>query len=100
MFVRQWRVHRGMTQQQLAARLSMSAASISRIESGKLNYTKLRLEAIAAALDCTPASLLASAPTSVDGMIWKAVRKIPVHRRPLALQLLIAVAAAVDKIDL
>ena len=39
-FFKQWRVHRGLSQEQLAERLGTSVASISRIESGGQPYTQ------------------------------------------------------------
>lgn len=39
-FIRQWRKHRGLSQEKLAERLGMSAANLSRVESGKQPYTQ------------------------------------------------------------
>lgn len=56
-YFREWREHRGLTQEQLASRLETSVASISRIESGNQPYTQDVLEALADALkdrSCEP----------------------------------------------
>jgi transcriptional regulator with XRE-family HTH domain len=65
-FVRQWRVHRGLTQEQLAERLRMSAAQLSRIETGKQPYTQDFLEAAAEELGVELASLLMRDPLKED----------------------------------
>lgn len=80
-FIRQWRDHRGKTQEQLAEIVGnylkengisvkgYTYASIGRIENGKMPYTQPILEAIAFALETTPASLLMRDPKS-DDAIW------------------------------
>jgi transcriptional regulator with XRE-family HTH domain len=72
-FVRQWREHRGLSQDQLAARLEMSKASLSRIETLKQPYTQDFLEACAAARKTHPASLLMRDPTAQEAIwsIWE-----------------------------
>jgi transcriptional regulator with XRE-family HTH domain len=71
-FIRQWREHRGYTQEQLADRLETSVASISRLESGTQPYTQDVLEALADALMTDPASLLMRDPSSPEALwsIW------------------------------
>jgi transcriptional regulator with XRE-family HTH domain len=61
-FIKQWREHRNLTQDDLAERLETSKASISRIESGQQAYTQDFLEACADALNTDPASLLMRLP--------------------------------------
>lgn len=68
-FFRQWREHRGLTQEQLAERLETSVASISRLESGTQPYTQDVLEALAEELHTDPASLLMRDPTDPEA-IW------------------------------
>jgi transcriptional regulator with XRE-family HTH domain len=68
-FFRQWREHRGLTQEQLADRLETSVASISRLESGTQPYTQDVLEALADALRTDPASLLMRNPADPEA-IW------------------------------
>jgi transcriptional regulator with XRE-family HTH domain len=72
-FIRQWREHRGFSQEQLADRLDTSVPSISRIESGTQPYTQDVLEALAEALSTDPASLLMRDPTNPEALwsIWE-----------------------------
>jgi len=68
-FFRQWREHRGLTQEQLADRLETSVASVSRLESGTQPYTQDTLEALADALNTDPASLIMRDPSNPEA-IW------------------------------
>jgi len=68
-FIREWREFRDLTQDQLAARLDMSKASLSRIENFKQPYTQDFLEACAEALRTDPASLIMRNPMD-DAAIW------------------------------
>src|SRR5437868_6880266 len=68
-FFKEWRQHRGLSQEQLADRLATSVASISRIESGTQPYTQDVLEALADALRTDPASLLMRNPDDPEA-IW------------------------------
>jgi transcriptional regulator with XRE-family HTH domain len=68
-FFKQWRLHRGLSQERLAERLETSVASISRIESGRQPYTQDFLEALAVALQTDPASLLMRDPSDPEA-IW------------------------------
>lgn len=71
-YFKQWRVHRGLSQEQLADRLGTSVPSISRIENGTQPYTQDVLEALAEALGTDPASLLMRDPDAPEAMwsIW------------------------------
>lgn len=68
-FFKEWRDHRGLSQEALADRLETSVASISRIEGGKQPYTQDFLEALADALNTDPASLLMRNPLDAEA-IW------------------------------
>jgi transcriptional regulator with XRE-family HTH domain len=61
-YIREWRLHRGLTQERLAARVGMSPGAISQLENGHINYTQPRLEALAEALSCAPGDLLDKDP--------------------------------------
>jgi transcriptional regulator with XRE-family HTH domain len=76
-FFKEWRVHRGLSQEQLADRLETSVASISRIEKGSQPYTQDVLEALAEALMTDPASLLMRNPEDPEAMwsIWEQAKK-------------------------
>lgn len=76
-FFKEWRLHRGLSQEQLAERLETSVASISRIESGAQPYTQDVLEALAEALSTDPASLIMRNPDDPEAMwsIWEQAKK-------------------------
>lgn len=67
-YIRAWREHRGFTQERLAERVSLTAATLSRVENGKLPYSQPMLEALAEALGCEPADLLARPPGKDFGL--------------------------------
>lgn len=68
-FIREWREHRNLTQEALADRLEMSAAQLSRLETGKQGYTQDFLEACAQALSTDVPSLLIRNPGDSEA-IW------------------------------
>jgi transcriptional regulator with XRE-family HTH domain len=68
-FIKEWRKHRVLTQEQLAERVGMSPGNVSLIERGLQNYTQETLEAFAGALQCEVADLLIRNPTDPEG-IW------------------------------
>jgi transcriptional regulator with XRE-family HTH domain len=68
-FIAKWREFRGLTQEQLAARLDMTQSHLSMLENRKRGYTQETLEAIAEALQTDAASLLMRNPLS-DEAIW------------------------------
>ena len=65
-FIKEWRKHRGLTQEQLAERIGVAVSTISQLETGKQGYSQPTLEAIADALNCGPADLLMRRPPSKD----------------------------------
>lgn len=91
--IRAWRIHRGLTQVALAARSGLSRASICQIENGDQNYKQDTIEALAAALRCTPADLLGRDPDDEThiGTLWQ---KIPPDQRWLAARVITAFAYA------
>lgn len=68
-FIRAWREYRGLTQDQLAERLGISKAQLSRIENGIQPYSQDFLEACAEELRTDPASLLMRDPND-DEALW------------------------------
>lgn len=68
-FIKEWRKHRGLTQEALAERVGMSPGNVSLIERGLQNYTQETLEAFGDALQCEPADLLMRNPLDSEG-IW------------------------------
>ncbi|WP_296441273.1 helix-turn-helix transcriptional regulator [Rhizobium sp. 60-20] len=57
-YIAEWRESRGLTQEELAERISMSRSTLSKIETSDSPYTQRTLEAIALALGCKPHDLL------------------------------------------
>lgn len=80
-FIRNWRKHRGLTQEQLAERIEMSPATVSMLERGETPYNQGVLEAVADALMCEPVDLLIRNPSDPDGIwsIWDQLA--PVERQ-------------------
>lgn len=68
-FIQQWRLRKGMTQEELASAVNMAVSTISQLENGKQGYSQATLEAVAAALDCTPADLISRPPANDND--WK-----------------------------
>ncbi|AYD00001.1 helix-turn-helix transcriptional regulator [Neorhizobium sp. NCHU2750] len=65
-FFKEWRKHRGLTQEDLAERVGVSTSSISQLERGLQGFTDSTLEAIAEALSCKPGDLLMRNPLDHD----------------------------------
>lgn len=65
-YLREWRKHRGMTQEQLAEAIDSAKPTISRMENGQIPYNQPFLEACAGVLNCSPADLLSSPPGTSD----------------------------------
>ncbi len=80
-FIREWRLFRQYTQDQLAEMIDMSRAYLSKIESGKRRYDQGFLEAAAKALRCKPADLIMRDPHDPEGIwsVWDSL--LPVERR-------------------
>jgi transcriptional regulator with XRE-family HTH domain len=57
-FLKEWREHRRLTQEQAAERLDMDRSNLSRVERGEIPYSQALLEAASIAYDCEPWDLL------------------------------------------
>lgn len=79
-YLKQWRKHRGYTQDRLAEMTGLSKPYLSQLETGKRQYTQELLEAFATALQCEPADLIIRDPSDPDGIwsIWDQLQ--PVER--------------------
>lgn len=86
-FIREWRKHRGLTLEQLADRLEMTASHFSMLERGQRGYTQETLEAIADTLQTSAASLLMRNP-ELDEAEWSLWDQAQPGERHLALELL------------
>lgn len=79
-YIKEWRRHRGLTQEQLAERVGITKSYVSKIESGKKRYDQPFLEAAAIVLQCAPADLLMRNPSDPDGL-WSVYDQLkPVER--------------------
>ena len=63
-FIRDWRKHRGLTQQELADAVGWVVSNVSQLEQGRQGYSQPGLEAVANVLRCEPWQLLAGPPSS------------------------------------
>ena len=61
-FLKAWRKHRGLTQEQLAERVGVTHGLISQLETGRTGYSQPLLEAAASALNCRPGDLINASP--------------------------------------
>jgi transcriptional regulator with XRE-family HTH domain len=83
-YIRQWREHRGLTQEQLAERLGdMVPSNLSMLERGLRGYVQPTIERIAEALGTDVASLLTRGPKESEGLwtIWDQAK--PVQRQQI-----------------
>lgn len=74
-FIKEWRNHRGLNQEQLAERVGVSRPQLSRIESNKREADLALLERLAEALMTDPASLIMRDPSDPEGIwsLWDAL---------------------------
>lgn len=68
-FIREWRKHRHLSLEQLAARVPMDKGNLSKVERSLLPYNQEMLERLAEALMTDPASLIMRDPTAPEA-IW------------------------------
>jgi transcriptional regulator with XRE-family HTH domain len=92
-FIRQWRKHRGLTLEQLAARLNdMAPSNLSMLERGLRGYTQETLERIAEELGTDAASLLIRDPA--DG---EAIWSLWDHAKPGQKRQIVEIATTITK---
>jgi transcriptional regulator with XRE-family HTH domain len=80
-FIREWRKHRGLTQEQLAERIGIGRSYLTKIENGARRYDQPFLEAAADALRCDPGDLITRDPTDPEGIwsVWEQIK--PLERK-------------------
>lgn len=61
-FIREWRKKNKLTLERLAEEIGVTAGAISQLERGQVQYTQPMLEALAAALHCSPSDLISRSP--------------------------------------
>ncbi len=86
-FLREWRVFRGLSQEELGAMVGLHKGDISNLETGKRRYNQDQIERLADALGCVPGDLLMRDPAAPEPpqKIWS---RIPEHDRGKALKVL------------
>lgn len=67
-YIRDWRLHRGLTQEALAKATGIDRTLIAKVERFRNRYNQDILEGIAKALQCTTADLLLRHPDDPDGL--------------------------------
>lgn len=68
-YLRQWRLFRGMTQQELASAIGTNANMVQYLESGERGLSAKWLRKLAPALDTTPGMILDHDPSTLDSDI-------------------------------
>lgn len=76
LFLKQWRKHRGLTQEQLAERVGITQGMISHLENDKSDYSGQLLAELAYALQCEPGDLVMRDPTDPEApwSIWDTLK--------------------------
>lgn len=82
-FFKEWRKHRGFTQEELAEVVGVTASSISQLETGKQGFTDTTLVALADALSCGPGDLLMRNPLDKEApwSVWDNLKNAPPEQR-------------------
>lgn len=86
-FLKEWRNHRGYTQDRLAEMTELSKPYISQLETGKRQYTQELLELFAEALRCSPADLIMRDPSDAEGL-WSIYDQLTPPERAQAVQVI------------
>lgn len=82
-FFREWRKHRGFSQEELGEIIGLTTSSISQLETAKQGFTDTTLMALAEALSCSAGDLLMRNPLDTDApwSIWDHVKRLPEAKR-------------------
>lgn len=80
-FLRQWRNHRGYTQEQVAERIDMDRGNLSKIERGLVPYDEPLLVRLADIYSCEPQDLIMRNPQDPEApwSIWESLK--PAQKR-------------------
>lgn len=89
-YLREWRKHRGVSQETAADRLEIDPATLSRLENGKLPYNQDFLERAALAYGCEVTDLLTVNPLRPDPprLIYDRLKAAPKATQDQALAIL------------
>ena len=82
-FLRQWRIYKGLTQEDAADRCEVDRTTLGRIENGRLPYNQDFLERAALAYGCEPEDLIMLDPMKPDPpkLVYNALKLAPPHRQ-------------------
>lgn len=86
-YFKEWREHRGLTQEQAVGRLNWSQSKLSRIEAAATPYNQDDLESAAEAYGCEPWQLISVDP-SKEGEVVDLVRLLNDAQRDQAIRVL------------
>lgn len=76
-YIKQWRLFRQMTQEQLADAAELSLSQLNKVENGTAGFSPKSLYAIAYALGCSPGDLFSINPANdADLVIWDLIRTL------------------------
>ena len=90
LFLREWRHHRGLTQDKLVERSGIDKATISQLENRKVPINERHLVSLSRALDCRPIDLLTWNPEETSRSLSDIAKSIPSHQHRLAQRMLLA----------
>lgn len=91
-FIKEWRKHRGLNQEQLAERMGVTQSFVSKIENGKQSPDLAFIEMAAEVLRCEPADLIMRDPTAPES-IWSIWDQLKPEQRTQ----LVAIGEAIKK---
>lgn len=85
--LRAWRIHKNITQEQLAENVGMTKGHVSQLESGKQRYNQDHLETIGGFFQIDPIELIARNPNDPENIlvVWN---RIPKEDRAIAIRVL------------
>ncbi|WP_291208944.1 helix-turn-helix transcriptional regulator [Hyphomonas sp.] len=78
-FLKEWRIHRDLTQAQLAEAMDISETYLSDLERGIRRYNQDMLETAAEALNCSVVDLLTRKPAPAEGKsedVWSMLSEL------------------------
>lgn len=89
-FMREWRLYRGLTQEDAAERVQLDRTTYNRIENGKLPYNQDFLEKLALSYGCDPADILTIDPLKPDPprLVYQRLRDAPIEMQRRAMAVL------------
>lgn len=97
-YIREWRKHRDLTQEQLAERIGIARSYLTKIERGTRRYDQPLLEAAAEQLRCEPCDLIMRDPSDPDG-IWSIWDRLEPAERVRAIAVLRAIQGVATGTD-